>query len=88
MNLPPPATVDRRRDLADTIVAGVQGRDPVRVHGAIVAALQAYDIHDTQANVFRPALRRVGLTCSARDRTQLAAAFHSHVRRALRGDPI
>jgi hypothetical protein len=77
---------DPRLQLAETIVAGVKSRDPVRVHCAIVAALQSYEVDDSLANVFTPALRRVSR--SAPDRTVLLAALRSHVLRALRGDPI
>lgn len=74
--------------LADTIVAGTISRDTVRLHGAIVCALQAYEVEDALANVFGPALRRIELAQGPSDRMLLAGVVRGHMVRVLRGEPI
>ena len=49
----------RRPALVDRIVRGTTESDPVRLHGAIVAALELYGRDDAVRQVFVPALRRI-----------------------------
>ena len=87
--MPPYSTItDEHAGLADTIVAGAISGDTVRLHGAIVCALQAYEVDDALANVFGPALRRTGLAQGVGDRMLLATAFRGHIVRVLRDEPI
>lgn len=49
----------RRPALVDRIVRGTIESDPVRLHGAIVAALELYGRDDALRRVFVPALRQI-----------------------------
>jgi hypothetical protein len=49
----------RRPALVDRIVRGTTEPDRVRLHGAIVAALELYGRDDALREVFVPALRRI-----------------------------
>src|SRR5690348_8988067 len=78
--LPPgPRTQQRERDLAIEIVAGVTQSDAVRMHGAIVAALELYPPPRAVANVFAPALHLVGAAHGNRRRDALAAVIRDHL---------
>ncbi|MGH3430526.1 MAG: hypothetical protein ACRDQZ_23665 [Mycobacteriales bacterium] len=83
-----PTIINRRNSLVEAISAGAVERDLVRVHGAIVAALQSYPVEDALANVFAPALRRVELSRGPDERVLLATALRGHVARVLQGEPI
>ena len=49
----------RRPALVDRIVRGTLEPDPVRLHGAIVAALELHGRDDALREVFVPALRQI-----------------------------
>ena len=69
----------RERDLAIEIVAGVTQDDLVRMHGAIVAALELYPPPRAVANVFAPALQLVGSAQGPARREELAATIRDHL---------
>jgi hypothetical protein len=78
--LPPARNRQRReRDLTIEIVAGVTQDDLVRMHGAIVAALELYPPPRAVANVFAPALHLVGAAHGTRRREALAAVIRDHL---------
>ena len=64
----------RRPALVDRIVRGTTESDRVRLHGAIVAALELYGREDALREVFVPALRRIRREHgrAARDRASAA----------------
>ena len=78
-------TVDpdfHRPALVDRIVRGAAEGDRVRLHGAIVAALELYSRDDALRGVFVPALRRAR-TAHGRDvRAAAADAVSAHLRLA------
>jgi hypothetical protein len=59
--------------------------DPVRAHGAVVAALQLYPIDHAIADVFLPALRILDSTSGATTRQAGAAVIQAHVRQLNHG---
>ena len=65
----------RRSGLVDRIVRGATEPDPVRLHGAIVAALELYPRDEALRRVFVPALRRVRREHGRAARAVAAAAI-------------
>jgi hypothetical protein len=62
----------------ERIILSAVSSDPVRLHGAIVAALEIYGTHQARTDVFAPALAAAhdhGAEVSG----SVAAAIHSHV---------
>ncbi len=69
-----------RPALVDRIVRGAAQPDAVRLHGAIVAALELYGGDDALRGVFVPALRRARAEHGHAARTVAAAAIAAHLR--------
>ena len=75
----------RRPALVDRIVRGATEPDPVRLHGAIVAALELYSREEALRGVFVPALRRARREHGREGRDRAAAAIRDQLR--LDGPP-
>ena len=75
----------RRSALVDRIVRGATEPDPVRLHGAIVAALELYTREDAVRGVFVPALARLRRERGRAGRAVAAAAIGDQLR--LGGPP-
>lgn len=76
MIAPMPVDPDFRRPaLVDRIVRGTTEPDPVRLHGAIVAALELYGRDDALREVFVPALRRIRIEHGRPARNRASAAM-------------
>ncbi|HEY3763992.1 MAG TPA: hypothetical protein VGL44_02440 [Gaiellales bacterium] len=69
-----------RPALVDRIVRGAAQPDAVRMHGAIVAALELYGRDDALRGVFVPALRRARVEHGRAVRNVVAAAIAAHLR--------
>ena len=77
-----PMTVDpdfRRPALVDRIVRGTTEPDPVRLHGAIVAALELYGRPDALREVFVPALRRIRVEHGRAARNRASSAIRDQL---------
>jgi hypothetical protein len=68
-----------RPALVDRIVRGAAEGDRVRLHGAIVAALELYGRDDALRRVFVPALRRARVEHGRDVRTAAAAAVSAQL---------
>ena len=66
--------------LAERIARGAAERDPVRMHGAIVAALELYSVPEALRGVFAPALRAARMRHGRECRDRAAAAIRAHIR--------
>jgi hypothetical protein len=71
-----------RSALVDRIVRGATELDPVRLHGAIVAALELYGRDDALRSVFVPALARARREHGRAGRAAVAAAIGDQLRLA------
>ena len=69
----------RRPALVDRIVRGTMEPDPVRLHGAIVAALELYGRDDALREVFVPALRRIRAEHGRAARNRASAAVRDQL---------
>jgi hypothetical protein len=69
-----------RSALVARIVRGAGEPDPVRLHGAIVAALELYSRTDAMRGVFAPALRATRAEYGRDCRDRAAAAIRDHIR--------
>jgi hypothetical protein len=69
-----------RPALVDRIVRGATEPDPVRLHGAIVAALELYGRDDALRAVFVPSLRRARREHGRAARDVAAAAIGDQLR--------
>jgi hypothetical protein len=69
----------RRPALVDRIVRGTMEPDPVRLHGAIVAALELYGRDDALREVFVPALRRIRVEHGRVARNRASAAIRDQL---------
>jgi hypothetical protein len=65
--------------LAQRIVRGAAENDPVRLHGAILAALELHPPADAVAGIFAPAMREAGRTHGHSCRERIAAAIRDHL---------
>jgi hypothetical protein len=74
-----------RPALVERIVRGATEPDPVRLHGAIVAALELYGRDDALRGVFVPALARTRREHGRAGRDVAAAAISDQLR--LEGPP-
>jgi hypothetical protein len=74
-----------RPALVERIVRGATEPDPVRLHGAIVAALELYGRDDALRRVFVPALARTRREHGQAGRDVAAAAIRDQLR--LEGPP-
>jgi hypothetical protein len=70
----------RRPALVDRIVRGTSESDPVRLHGAIVAALELYGRDDALREVFVPALRQIRVEHGRAARNRASAAIRDQLR--------
>ncbi len=65
--------------LVQRIVRGAAEDDPVRLHGAILAALELHPRGDAVTGIFAPALREAGRTHGHPCRARVAAAIRDHL---------
>lgn len=73
--------------LAQRIVRGAAENDPVRLHGAILAALELHPPADAVAGIFAPAMREAGRTHGHSCRERIAAAIRDHLGSYADGPP-
>jgi len=73
--------------LAQRIVRGAAENDPVRLHGAILAALELHPPADAVARIFAPAMREAGRTHGHSCRQRIAAAVRDHLSGCPDGAP-
>jgi hypothetical protein len=66
--------------LAQRIVRGAAERDPVRLHGAILAALELHPQGVAVASIFAPALREAGRVHGQACRRAVAAAIREQLK--------
>jgi hypothetical protein len=64
--------------LIERIVRGAEDHDPVRLHGAIFAALEIHGAESARSDVFPQALGAVGERCSD-SRPAVAAAIRQYL---------
>jgi hypothetical protein len=69
----------RQSALAERIVRGAAENDPVRLHGAILAALELHTPAQAVAGIFAPAMREAGRTHGKSCRQRIAAAIRDHL---------
>ncbi|HEY3766041.1 MAG TPA: hypothetical protein VGL44_12865 [Gaiellales bacterium] len=74
--------------LVQRIVRGAAEDDPVRLHGAILAALDLHPPGVAVAGIFAPALREAGRNHGHPCRSRIAAAIRDHlgIRQGQAGD--
>jgi hypothetical protein len=65
--------------LAERIVRGAAENDPVRLHGAIIAALELHPPAEAVNAIFAPALHEAGRTHGPSCRQRIAAAVRDHL---------
>jgi hypothetical protein len=65
--------------LAQRIVMGAAQQDRVRLHGAILAALELHPPHVAVARIFAPALREAGRTHGHGCRRMIASAIREQL---------
>ncbi len=65
--------------LAQRIVRGAAEHDPVRLHGAILAALELHPPAEAVSGIFAPALREAGRLHGHDCRLRIAAAIREHL---------
>jgi hypothetical protein len=68
----------RHAALIERIVRGAVERDSVRLHGAVVAALEIHGPASAGKNIFEPALQAVSNRCAAWEQAA-AAAISDHL---------
>ena len=68
-----------RPTLVERIVRGATEPDPVRLHGAIVAALELYGRDDALREVFVPALRQIRVEHGRAARNRASAAIRDQL---------
>jgi hypothetical protein len=73
----------RQHTLAERIVRGAVEGDPVRLHGAILAALELHAAPVALADIFRPALRAAHQRHGADCRDVIAQAISDQLRSGL-----
>jgi hypothetical protein len=73
-------------ELAQRIVCGALERDPVRLHGAIVAALEIHGLDVAERDVFAPA-RAAAAAFPGDSRRTVAHAIDAHTRRGAGTTP-
>jgi hypothetical protein len=66
--------------LAQRIVRGAAENDPVRLHGAILAALELHPPAEAVSGIFAPAMREAGRAHGQSCRELVAAAIRDHLR--------
>jgi hypothetical protein len=65
--------------LAQRIVLGAAENDPVRLHGAILAALELHPPAEAVHGIFAPAMHEAGRTHGASCTERIAAAIRDHI---------
>ena len=69
----------RQAALAQRIVLGAAENDPVRLHGAILAALELHPADEAVSGIFAPAMREAGRTHGPTCRERIARAIRDHL---------
>lgn len=73
-------------ELAQRIVRGALERDPVRLHGAIVAALEIHGLDAAERDVFAPA-RAAAAAFPGDSRRTVTHAIDAHIRHGSGSTP-
>jgi hypothetical protein len=73
--------------LAERIVRGAAEDDPVRLHGAILAALELHSPVEAVLGIFAPAMHEAGRTHGRSCRQRVAAAICEHLPYYANGAP-
>jgi hypothetical protein len=73
--------------LAERIVRGAAENDPVRLHGAILAALELHPPVEALLGIFAPAMQNAGRAHGPSCRQRIAAAIGEHLGSYTDGAP-